>query len=175
MASTYVPLLYLLVAVLLMSVAHRTESAVVVVGGSKGWTTGFDYNAWASSQNLQLRVGDTLVFSDPDQSYHTVSLLDSADAYQRCTLGGSLTVHPILAGNNYSMTIPASLESKTLYAVCTVPGHCTEGQKMKAAVLPALKAAIPPTASDPNNADLNRYICWTTAILLFAVSFWNSS
>lgn len=54
------PLLYLLVAVLLMSVAHRTESAVVVVGGSKGWTTGFDYNAWASSQNLQLRVGDTL-------------------------------------------------------------------------------------------------------------------
>lgn len=79
----------------------------------------------------------------------------------------------------FQMTIPASLESKTLYAVCTVLEHCTKGQKMKAAVLAALKAGIPPTTSpttsNPNDADVNRYICWTTAILLIAACFWNSS
>jgi hypothetical protein len=25
-----------------------------------GWTTGFNYDTWFTSQNIQLRVGDTL-------------------------------------------------------------------------------------------------------------------
>lgn len=41
-------------------VVSGTESAVIVVGGETGWTTGFDYDAWAAAQNLQIRVGDSL-------------------------------------------------------------------------------------------------------------------
>lgn len=68
------------------------------------------------------------------------------------------------------MSIPSSLESKTLYAVSTGSGHCEGGQKMKAAVLPALHNI---SMDNPNEADMNRYICWTTATLLI-VAFWNS-
>lgn len=152
--------------VLLMTVV--VESAVIVVGGDKGWTTGFDYAAWATAQNLQLRVGDSLIFVNRNPDHHTVSLVESLDAYQRCTLGA--TVIPIAAGTNHTMSIPSSLESKTLYAVSTESGHCEGGQKMKAAVLPALHNI---SRDNPNEADMNRYICWTTATLLI-VAFWNS-
>jgi hypothetical protein len=60
-------------------------------------------------------------------------------------------------------------------------GIALKGRRcMQAAVLPGLKAGIPPTAPptalDPNDGDVNRYICWTTtAVLLFAACFWNSS
>jgi hypothetical protein len=48
-----------LVAVLLVTVS-LTESTEVLVGGNMGWTTGFNYDTWFTSQNIQLRVGDTL-------------------------------------------------------------------------------------------------------------------
>lgn len=76
------------------------------------------------------------------------------------------------------MIIPESLSGKMLYAVCTVSGHCLEGQKISATVLPAA-VGIPlssPPASPPelSDADMNQYICWTTAILLIVACFWNS-
>jgi hypothetical protein len=146
------------------------ESAVIVVGGDKGWTTGFDYAAWATANNLHVRVGDSLVFVNSDPDHHTVSLVDSADAYQRCTLGAIII--PIAAGTNHTMSIPSRLESKTLYAVSTVAGHCLGGQKMQATVLPALQLNM--SNNHRNDADMNRYICWTTAILLIVACFWNS-
>lgn len=169
----------LLLAVLLLAVSV-SECVEIVVGGTKGWTTGFDYDAWAARQNFRPRVGDSLVFLNPDSEYHTVSLLDSLDAYQRCTLGGIQpnATHPARPGENYTMIIPESLSGKMLYAVCTVSGHCLEGQKISATVLPAA-VGIPlssPPASPPelSDADMNQYICWTTAILLIVACFWNS-
>lgn len=49
----------LAVVVLLVTVS-LTECTVVLIGGTKGWTTGFDYDTWATSQNIQPRVGDSL-------------------------------------------------------------------------------------------------------------------
>jgi len=49
-----------MVAVLLVLAASVAESTVIVVGGNTGWTTGFDYDAWALAQNIQPRVGDSL-------------------------------------------------------------------------------------------------------------------
>lgn len=50
----------LLIQLLVLLMTVVVESAVIVVGGDKGWTTGFDYAAWATAQDLQLRVGDSL-------------------------------------------------------------------------------------------------------------------
>jgi hypothetical protein len=75
------------------------------------------------------------------------------------------------------LTIPATLEGGTLYVVCTISGHCTEMQKIHGTVLAALgNASAPAGAPSPatSDADLNQYICWTTAILLIAACFWNS-
>ncbi|KAG0622853.1 hypothetical protein M758_3G129000 [Ceratodon purpureus] len=169
----------LLVAVLLVAVS-LAESTEIIVGGTKGWTTGFDYDSWLTSQNIQVRVGDTLVFKNLDPLTHTVAIVGDADSYQRCVLGGATQITPIPAGMNVTVTIPATLEGKTLYAVCTIPGHCTDMQKIHGTVLAALanSTAPPPGAMTPgplaNDADMNRYICWTTAILLIAACFWNS-
>ena len=49
----------LLVAVLLVSVC-LTEGTQILVGGTTGWTTGFNYDTWLSSQNIQFHVADSL-------------------------------------------------------------------------------------------------------------------
>jgi hypothetical protein len=70
--------------------------------------------------------------------------------------------------------VPASLEGQTLYVACTVPGHCLAGQKLEGTVLPASSTAPSPispamgpgTGHSSSDGDLNRYICWTTAVIL---------
>lgn len=79
--------------------------------------------------------------------------------------------------------VPASSEGQTLYVACSVPGHCLAGQKLAGTVLPASSAApspLSPSTPAPNSpgsmgpgtgpsssdGDLNRYICWTTAVIL---------
>lgn len=166
-----------LVAVLLVTVS-LTESAEVLVGGNTtGWTTGFNYDTWLTSQNIQFRVGDTLDFRNFDELTHTVALLNDSNSYQMCLLGAAFNITPVPSGTNYTLTIPATLEGGTLYVVCTVSGHCTEMQKIHGTVLAALgNASAPASTAAPgtSDADMNQYICWTTAILLIAACFWNS-
>lgn len=153
----------------LLLAASGAESSVILVGGNTGWTTGFDYDSWMIAQNIQLRVGDNLVFTNPDSITHTVGMLNTSDDYQTCNLGGVYNVTPVLQGSNISIVIPGTLEGLTLYVVCTIPGHCTDNQKIKGLVSAA--ETTPP--GTPSDADMNRIICWTTAILLIAACFWN--
>ena len=47
-----------LVALLVAGCAALASATTFTVGGSQGWTTGVDYNSWASDKSFA--IGDTL-------------------------------------------------------------------------------------------------------------------
>lgn len=71
-------------------------------------------------------------------------------------------------------TVPPNLEGQIFYVGCSIPGHCLAGQKLAGTVLPASSASPSPlspstgpgTGPSTSDGDLNRYICWTTAVIL---------
>ncbi|KAL2553897.1 mavicyanin-like [Forsythia ovata] len=109
-----------------------------IVGDGKGWTTNFDYQAWA--KNKDFRVGDKLVFQYPT-GLHSVLKVNGTQ-FQNCTkppLSGALT-----SGND---TITLLTSGKKWY-ICGVGQHCTIGQKLAINVLP--NSIVPVTAPSPS-------------------------
>lgn len=172
----------LLVMVVLLNASRMSEGTLILVGDDKGWTDkGVDYVAWAAAH--KVHVGDSVVFVNKDIILHTIDVLGSKEAYDNCTLGGG-TIIPINPGKNYTIPIPSALLGQTFYVACSISGHCAKGQKLQGTVLPAETAptpASPPTMTpgspqtpspvSTSDADLNRFICWTTAVLLIGACF----
>ncbi|KAL2536651.1 Uclacyanin 1 [Forsythia ovata] len=114
---------FLLFLVLLISPAVFAKD--INVGDDNGWTNGFDYSTWASSQTFN--VGDKLVFT-----YGFTHSLDevSKDDYEKCNTG-----KPI---NSYSSS-PTSVsltKAGPLYFTCPRSTHCSQGMKLAINVTP---------------------------------------
>ncbi|GMN66817.1 hypothetical protein TIFTF001_035908 [Ficus carica] len=107
--------------ILLPSIAFATE---YVVGDDKGWTTNFDYQAWA--KNKVFYVGDTLVFNyiSPNHDVYKVN----GTAFNDCI--APLDAEKFTSGND-------KIELKTAgnkWYLCGKSGHCSTGQKLSITV-----------------------------------------
>ncbi|XP_057967383.1 cucumber peeling cupredoxin [Malania oleifera] len=118
------------------------------VGGStvSGWTVPSDakaYSTWASSQTFS--VGDSLVFNFVTGA-HDVTEVTKAN-YDSCT-----STNPI----SQETTGPATLTLKSTgahYYICSIPGHCSNGQKLAITVVGSGSGSpAPQPASTPRRA-----------------------
>ncbi|GJY59078.1 putative cupredoxin [Tanacetum coccineum] len=92
-----------------------TMAAEYVVGGDSGWTTDYNYTAWA--QGKVFYVGDKLVFNYPKDA-HDVYKVDAA-SFASCTVppGTGLT-----SGND----VVTLMTSGKKWYICGVGNHCAE-------------------------------------------------
>ncbi|KAL3849032.1 hypothetical protein ACJIZ3_010914 [Penstemon smallii] len=96
--------------------------AVYQVGDAAGWNAmGTDYNAWASNINFQL--GDTIVFNYNNQMHDVFEV--SSDDFNACRY----TV-PIVAYTSGNDQVILSTPGEHYY-ICSYPGMCQAGQKLK--------------------------------------------
>ncbi|KAL5577530.1 hypothetical protein UlMin_019229 [Ulmus minor] len=120
--------------VLLPSIVMATE---YIVGDDKGWTTSFDYQAWAKDK--AFRVGDTLVFKYKAPN-HNVYKVDGS-AFNSCN--PSSDAEMFTSGND-------KIELKTSgnqWYLCGKEGHCSTGQKLKITVLDSTSQPAPSAAA----------------------------
>ncbi|KAL1824610.1 hypothetical protein DCAR_0312690 [Daucus carota subsp. sativus] len=111
----------MVIATLHMQVSDAQNTHTV--GDSTGWTIPphpNTYKSWAASQTFA--VGDNLVFNFPT-GMHTAAEV-TKDAYDACN-----TEKPIAVWANGPATVPLK-SSGPHYYLCTLPGHCSAGQKL---------------------------------------------
>ncbi|KAF9613261.1 hypothetical protein IFM89_006760 [Coptis chinensis] len=92
-----------------------TLAKTFTVGDGQGWTTGFDYQAWAKDK--KIRVGDTLVFKY-SKGAHNVQKVDG-NGFDKCikpSLNEALTT-----GND---AIRLTSIGKKKWYICGVGNHC---------------------------------------------------
>ncbi|KAM6556933.1 hypothetical protein CsatB_003952 [Cannabis sativa] len=109
-----------------------------IVGDEAGWTTNFDYQAWA--QDKMFFVGDTLAFNYP-AGEHNVFKVNGTDFRQCSTPLGSV---PLTSGND---VITLATPGRKWY-LCGVSQHCSlGGQKLSLYVIDqfAWSPMYPPT------------------------------
>ncbi|KAA8518386.1 hypothetical protein F0562_015731 [Nyssa sinensis] len=125
-----------------------------IVGDDIGWTTNFDYQAWA--QGKEFRVGDKLVFQYPAGS-HNVFKVNGTD-FQNCIvppLSEALT-----SGND---TIVLATPGRKWY-ICGVGEHCAVGgQKLVITVqsgwmAPSIAPSFGPSHTMPYTSSANGII-----------------
>ncbi|KAL8149740.1 uncharacterized protein LOC141708920 [Apium graveolens] len=126
-----------------MHIQSSDAQTTHTVGGSLGWVIPTQdpnaYSTWASSNSF--KVGDILVFNFTTGS-HTAAEVTKA-AYDACTLTSPISTWT---------TGPASVtlnSSGSHYYLCTVPGHCSAGQKLAITVSAASAPAPTPSAAPP--------------------------
>eukprot|EP00250_Pteridium_aquilinum_P000724 c10876_g1_i1 orf=162-743(+) len=107
-----------------------------LVGDSSGWTI-MSYDSWLSGKTFV--VGDTLEFVYT--SAHDVVEVTESD-YASCS-GGSNTVY---TSGNTTYTLNST---GTVYFICTVPTHCSNGMKLAVPVEAASTSPSTPTPSTP--------------------------
>ncbi|KAL7246844.1 hypothetical protein ACSBR2_001872 [Camellia fascicularis] len=88
-----------------------------IVGDEKGWTTNFDYQAWAFGKDF--RVGDRLVFQYPVGA-HNVFMVN-ATGFQNCTVPPS---NLAFTTGNDKIILATSGEK---WYICGVGEHCAVG------------------------------------------------
>ncbi|KDP25566.1 hypothetical protein JCGZ_20722 [Jatropha curcas] len=116
-----------------------------IVGDETGWTTNFDYQAWA--ERNQFHVGDRLVFRYKPGS-HNVLRVDG-NGFQQC-MSANGTVALTTGEDIISLATPG----KKWY-ICGVPNHCEPGNmKLTITVLPQLgsPAVSPSPTQNPDSA-----------------------
>ncbi|KAK8532138.1 hypothetical protein V6N13_131480 [Hibiscus sabdariffa] len=107
-----------IVAMFLPAMAVATE---YIVGDDKGWTTNFDYQAWATDKVFHL--GDKLVFRYPE-GYHNVFKVNGT-AFKNCDIPPENIA--LTSGND---TILLKTPGRKWY-ICGVADHCSSyGQKL---------------------------------------------
>ncbi|GAY39969.1 hypothetical protein CUMW_048440, partial [Citrus unshiu] len=113
-----------------------------IVGDETGWTTGFDYAAWAKDK--VFRVGDTLVFRYAPPNHNVIKV--NASEFKDCV--ASKLSEPLISGND---TIPLATPGKKWY-ICGKVGakrHCADlGQKLAINVISDAPAPSPSTPED---------------------------
>ncbi|KAA8518391.1 hypothetical protein F0562_015726 [Nyssa sinensis] len=123
----------ILAVVVLPSVTMATE---FWVGGSSGWTPGFDYQDWAKDKVFYL--GDSLVFNYAVGA-HNVFKVDGP-GFKNCTIP---PLNEALTSGHDVITLKAP--GKKWY-ICGVADHCAnKGQKLTITVNDGVAPAPAPT------------------------------
>ncbi|CAK9329625.1 unnamed protein product [Citrullus colocynthis] len=128
-----------LAAVVATTVLHAAEAAVFEVGGGSGWQRPPNpdfYSSWAAG--LNFTVGDVLVFNFPTGGHNVAGV--TKDGYDNCNTSNPKFINA---------TSPFSFTLNTLddfFFICTVPGHCSAGQKL---AITNLQQSPPPAS--PNS------------------------
>nr|CAB3453657.1 unnamed protein product [Digitaria exilis] len=130
------PLVTLLV---LAGSAALASATTFTVGDSQGWTTGVNYNSWASSKSFA--VGDTLVF-DYVAKAHTVTEVTKS-GYDTCSGANKLS-----DDDSGSTTVTLATPG-THYFICNIPGHCSSGMKFAITVSATRSAGTGASAGAP--------------------------
>ncbi|PUZ71094.1 hypothetical protein GQ55_2G287500 [Panicum hallii var. hallii] len=135
MANAAFPLVALLVA----GCAALASATTFTVGDSQGWTTGVNYDSWASGKSFA--VGDTLAFRYVSKA-HTVTEV-SKSGYDTCSGSGANALSDDDSGSTtVTITTPG-----THYFICNVPGHCASGMKFAISVSATRSGASASAAS----------------------------
>ncbi|KAF9614681.1 hypothetical protein IFM89_019809, partial [Coptis chinensis] len=130
-----------------MIVMQSTLAKEIIVGGDKGWTTKFDYLAWAAGKDF--RVGDRLVFKY-EIGAHNVFKVD-ASSFEQCVRPPAR--EGLTSGND---AITLETPGRKWY-ICGVGKHCEDGkQKLEVTVFPQLLSpAISPVQGSSSNSAAN--------------------
>ncbi|WOL15111.1 uclacyanin 1-like [Canna indica] len=131
----------LIVIGLVAALFHVAAAASHTVGGpGGGWDLSTDLEAWSLNQNFT--PGDTLVFTY--SSSHDVLEVTKA-AYDACSAINPLQSH---TGGN---TVVKLTSVGKRYFICSLPGHCVAGMKLKVEVSSKLLTveAAPPKSVPP--------------------------
>ncbi|XP_068326375.1 umecyanin-like [Pyrus communis] len=119
-------------------VIERAEAESYTVGDDLGWTNIVDSNTYSSwAANHTFKVGDTLVFQFVTGRHDVATL--TKKAYDECSttdLLGVLNQGPA----SYNLN-----ETGDYYFICTISGHCNDGQKLSIKV--TASPAPPPSHS----------------------------
>ncbi|XP_074580881.1 mavicyanin-like [Curcuma longa] len=137
--SSWTPELMAAAAVLLIFVAVAVPAATATdytVGGSQGWTSGVDYNSWASGKTFN--VGDSLLFQYSSQ--HSVAEVGESD-FNACSSSNSIQTYTDQS-TRISLTEPGSR-----YFICGTPGHCSGGMKLEVSVAGSTTPSSPSSPS----------------------------
>ncbi|KAL2643876.1 hypothetical protein R1flu_011463 [Riccia fluitans] len=113
--------------VMLLCVALVIQSAAAVtvtVGGSSGWTLGYNYKSWASA--TRVKPWDSLFFKY-DPRLHNVLLVSKAD-FDACRTRAPWAKYS--SGKDYVKFT----KSGTYYLICGVARHCAAGVKVAVTV-----------------------------------------
>ncbi|KAA3487465.1 blue copper protein-like [Gossypium australe] len=127
-----------IVAIFLPAMALATD---YIVGDDSGWTTGFDYQAWAKDK--VFRVGDKLVFQYP-KGYHNVFKVNGT-GFKNCDIPPENQA--LTSGND---TIVLKTPGKKWY-ICGVASHCSMyAQKLTVFVQYPFGLAPAPAPTQPS-------------------------
>ncbi|XP_048134053.1 mucin-5B-like [Rhodamnia argentea] len=120
---------------------HPKGPITYTVGDTMGWTKPAGgaavYQAWAS--NNLFEVGDILVFNF-NNGAHDVAEVTKA-AFDSCNGANTLSISTVPPGR---ITLTTAGQH---FFICTVPGHCSSGQKVAINVTAAGSSATPPPSS----------------------------
>ncbi|XP_012462118.1 umecyanin-like [Gossypium raimondii] len=112
-----------LFVVLAANVLQSTNGATYTVGDSTGWRVPANndfYDDWAD--NKAFVVGDVLVFNFTTGQHDVAEVTETA--YDACTTANTIST---VSTGPARITLNRTGE---FYFICTVPGHCSGGQKL---------------------------------------------
>ncbi|XP_021760777.1 umecyanin-like [Chenopodium quinoa] len=118
----------LLALVMIAGISELCSAATHTVGGRTGWTIPSSpsiYTTWANGETFA--VGDVLVFNFVTGA-HTVAEVNKAN-YDGCSTSRTLGAVHSTGPANITLTTAG-----THYFLCTIPTHCTNGQKLAVTV-----------------------------------------
>ncbi|GLJ42151.1 hypothetical protein SUGI_0872940 [Cryptomeria japonica] len=123
------------------------------VGDEKGWTLGFDYQAW--TQGKQFHVSDILVFNYP-KGVHNV-LVVNGSSFANCIK------EPISGKFETGHDNLQIKKSGNIWFICGVGQHCQNGMKFKITVTDQSPAASPAPAPESSDWMGDSKEHWSTA------------
>ncbi|KAF5468324.1 hypothetical protein F2P56_012483 [Juglans regia] len=108
-----------------------SEAETIVVGGSKGWSFGFNYTDWAI-KNSPFYINDKLVFkyaAPSNTSSHNVYLLPNLWSYINCDFRKARIVADAKQGSGKGFEFVLK-QWRPYYFACAVNNgvHCSQGQ-----------------------------------------------
>ncbi|KAJ0030766.1 hypothetical protein Pint_12996 [Pistacia integerrima] len=146
---------FVVAIVAIAALLHSSKAQTThIVGDALGWIvppSTDTYTTWAANQTF--KVGDVLVFNFAAGRHDVAQVTESA--FNACN-----TSSPISRETNSPANITLT-SSGEYYYICTVPGHCSGGQKLminasaaaaSPAPQPSSPAPQPSTAPSPLNA-----------------------
>ena len=131
------PRLAPLAGLLLLLAAVGARAAEIAVDWEQCFLTGVSGGVCPP---VDVAVGDTVTFNWA--GFHNVVIMPSEADYGECAPGAGEVLAPDAPGGAFPYTVPEGAAGGALYFVCTVPGHCSSGQKITLNVGPGEEAAV---------------------------------
>ncbi|PWA95464.1 cupredoxin [Artemisia annua] len=157
--ATFSHIVVVLAISIVVVLPASTMAAEYVVGGDSGWTTDYNYTAWA--EDKVFYVNDTLVFNYP-QGEHNVWVVDAA-SFANCNL---LTPpHMVLASGNDTFF---SLTLGKRWFICGVGNHCAEHNQKLAINIEEKTPGMTP-APAPSSTTKYAYQSFTALVIVLAL------